>query len=77
MSSHQFFIKYLTGKTLVLEVSIDEPILKIKEKIFQIDGFPIEKQKLFFQGEVMEDHKVLSYYKYYLEASAHLVIKLN
>lgn len=77
MSNIQFFIKTLTGKTITCNVNTDEPILNMKQQIFEKEGIPIDQQKIIFLGEELENHRLLNDYKYQKDVMAHLIIKLN
>lgn len=73
----QFFIKTLTGKTIVIDMDPNESIFIMKQRIFMKEGIPPEQQVIIFLGEKMEDSKALKEYKYNLDVTAHLVLKLK
>ena len=56
----QIFIKTLTGKTLTFDVEPSDSIQSIKDKIFDIEGVPLELQRLIAGGKHLENGKTLT-----------------
>ena len=77
---YDIFVETLTLKTLTLTVSHDSTILKIKTKLFALEGTSISEQSLYFRGSQLEDHSTLlscgivSYSRVYLEGRIMIAI---
>jgi hypothetical protein len=69
----QIFIKTLQGFSNTLEVERTDTIGEIKAKIQLKDGIPVEEQKIFFAGKVLEDDKTVDDYSIEKESSIHLL----
>jgi hypothetical protein len=54
-NSHQFKTKYL-------QVDPSMKVLELKTKIFEVEGIPLNKQRLLFLGRQLEDHHCLAHY---------------
>ena len=70
------FVKTLTGKTITIEVSPEEEVSKIKEKIKDKEGIPPHEQRLIYAGKQLEDKEKLSSYNIQRDSTLHLVIRL-
>jgi len=67
------------GKVISLNVKgpdtdYSENVKELKEKIFEKEGIPIEKQKLLYSSMVVDDDNNLSYYNVIVYSILNLVI---
>ena len=58
----KIIIKHLSGQSYDLEVNSNETIESIKEKISDIDEFPIKYIRLIYGGKQLEDDRTLADY---------------
>ena len=69
----QIFVKLLTGKTITLETAKSFTMYDLKAEIHDKVGIPPNKQRLIFNGKVLEDGRALAEYNIY--AALHLVLR--
>ncbi|KAF2668895.1 ubiquitin-domain-containing protein [Microthyrium microscopicum] len=76
-SSGTIHVKYLTGKTITLNVAGTDTIEDVKKKIQDKEGLPLDPQRLIFQGKILEDHYTLTEYNIHQDAQIHLLLSLG
>jgi len=69
------FIKTLSGKTLSLDVDLNDLISTLKKKISERETVPVDQQRLLFAGKELNDENDLKSYNIGKEAIIHLVLK--
>jgi len=76
METFQIFVKTLTGRTITLNVAVDDPVQSCKEMITDKEGIPADQQRLIFGGRILEDERTLADYDVKKESTLHLVLRL-
>lgn len=74
------FIRTLTSKLFPVEVTSDDTVLTVKEKIRATEGFQPQRQRLILAGAdpvTLEDQKLLSEYEIPAEKEIHLVMPMG
>jgi large subunit ribosomal protein L40e len=73
----QIFVKTLTGRTIVLDVSPQDDIESVKVQISVVEGILIKQQRLLFAGKQLEDGRTLQNYGIKKESTLHIVLSLR
>lgn len=66
-------IKYIKGKTFLIDIEQTDTIRIIKEKIKLMEGISIDKQKLIFAGFILNDDKPVNHYNIQRSTTIYLV----
>ena len=72
-----YFIKTLTGKTLVLKLKPSDTIEDVKAKIQDEEGVPIDLNRLIYNGKQLEDIRTIKEYEIPKESTFHMVLRLR
>ena len=72
----QIFLKTLQGKTIALDVNLNDTVLSLKEKIQDREGIKPEEQRLIYCGKQLDDNKRLLDYGIRKESTLHLALRL-
>jgi hypothetical protein len=65
------------GKTITLDVELDNTIEVVRMKIQDKEGIPLCMQRLCFAGCQLKDARTLHYYSIARESTLHLVLRLR
>jgi len=74
---NEFFVKTLTGKSIVVEQLAGMTVKDVKEKIAATEQIPVDQQRLIFHGKNLEDDHKLSDYAVQNGNTIHLVLRLR
>ena len=69
------FLKTLTGQTITVHVNPRDTVRDVKQKIFEQEGIPVNKQRMIFVGEQLNDNHRLLDYRIEHESAVHLVFR--
>ena len=73
LTAMEIAVKTMTGKTVMLQVKMDDTIESVKLQIQNKEGMPVDQQRLIFSGkEVLNEHRVADY-NFAKDATIHLV----
>ena len=72
----QIFIVTLTGKEITLDMEPSDITEKLKAIIKDKEGIPLNQQKLFFGGYLLQNDRTLASYNIQKESTIKLILKL-
>lgn len=71
------YVQTLTGKLMLVKVTNMTTVLRLKEKLEQLEGFPTDAQRLIFAGHNMDELKLLKDYGIGPYSKVHLVLRIG
>jgi ubiquitin C len=69
------FLKTLTGQTITIRVTPRDTVGDVKQKIFEQEGIPVDRQRMIFIGEQLNDNDRLLDHRIEHESAVHLVFR--
>ena len=69
----QIFVKLLAGKVITLDVQTTDTVLDLKKKIAAVEKIGIDKLKLIFSGNTLENDKKLNEYDIEEESTVYAI----
>ncbi len=73
----QIFVKTLTGKSMAIDVTKEDSVQTLKQKIADREGIPADQQRLIFAGKELEEVRTMSDYNIQKENTIHMVLRLR
>ena len=73
----QFFVKLLSGKSIVCTLDPKVTIHELKEAIYEAERLPIDQQRLVYKGKQLENDKTLGDYEVDNNSTIHLLANLK
>ncbi|KAG8814747.1 Polyubiquitin [Serendipita sp. 401] len=74
---YRIYAKTLTEKTQTLEVTWNETVISMKEKLEAVTGVPPTSLWIIYKGQKMEDDKKMEDYKIGSEAVVYILLSLR
>ena len=71
----EIFVTMPSAKTITLSVEALQPVYTVMETIEYEEEIPLERQQLFFAGEILEDKRTLEFYNIKDGAPLNLVLR--
>ena len=73
----KIYVKFITGKTITIDVDPLDTIESVKEKIHDIEGIFPSDQRLVFPGSSLEDERTLAFYDMNNESTLYLLLRVR
>jgi ubiquitin-large subunit ribosomal protein L40e len=75
--SLEFWLKFLSGKTVSVTVPEDAIVRNLKEKIFEKEGIPVERQNIMEAGRALNDNEKVNTIAPVNRGKLHIVLKID
>ena len=75
--TEQIFVKTLSGKTIAVNIGLQENVFNLKSKVADRTSIPQDQQRLIFGGKQLEDSYPLTKYGICKGSTLHLVLRLR
>jgi len=73
----QVFIRGLHGKTMTIDINLNDTIEKLKERIDEKDGTASYEQRLTYAGKELQDNKTIADYNIQKNSTIDLLLRLT
>ena len=74
---YQIFCKFLTGKTITIEVEPYYTIENLKEIVYDKENIPLSGQRIVFNGKLLENHRTVADYNIKKGSIIHFTLSLR
>ena len=74
-SSLEVFVEVSSKEKIALEVYSTDSIANLKNEIKDKKGFPVKKQRIFYRGDELNDHRTVSDYNIQDQSTLNLILE--